>query len=366
MTEQRERPLLEVADLSVEYRLAGRRRGRLKAVSGVSFAVAPGRTVGLVGESGSGKSTIGNAVLGLVPSAGGTITFDGTDITKAKRAERKLLARRLQVVFQDPYGSMNRSITVGDTVAEALRHNLGLPATDARAKARRALADVGLPPEAAERYPTEFSGGQRQRIAIARALVMNPEFVVCDEAVSALDLSVQAQVLNLLMRLRDERGLSYLFITHDLAVVRYVSDEIVVLYGGQVMERGPAALVASQPVHPYTRALVDAAPVPDPEAQAQRRRARAQMAAATESIPGIGCPFAPRCPEVMDVCRTTRPALRAREGVEAACHLAPAVGTGGAIAARPEPGGCAQGEPTASETEDGKTAVPGSPGAGGS
>jgi peptide/nickel transport system ATP-binding protein len=321
--------LLQVSDLSVEYKLPGRRDGRLRAVRGVTFDVGRGQVVGLVGESGSGKSTIGNAVLGLVPGAGGSITFGGTDITHATRAERRLLARRVQVVFQDPFGSMNRSITVGDTVAEALRYNIGLPAGEARERARRALGDVGLPPQAAERYPTEFSGGQRQRIAIARALVTDPEFVVCDEAVSALDLSVQAQVLNLLMRLRDERGLSYLFITHDLAVVRYVSDEVVVLYGGQVMERGPAQLVASRPSHPYTRVLVAAAPVPDPVSQCERRAARTRVAPTTGPIPDLGCPFAPRCPQAAAVCRTARPELRRHAGIEAACHFIGAdAGTG--------------------------------------
>jgi peptide/nickel transport system ATP-binding protein len=267
--------LVRVKDLVVHYRRPRRRgTGEVAAVNGVDLTVHRGTTVGLVGESGSGKSSIGMALLGLVEPAGGSITFGGTDITRATRAERRLLARRMQVVFQDPYGSMNPARTVGDTLAEAPRYNLGLQKTEINDRIGRALRDVGLPPETAGRYPGEFSGGQRQRIAIARALVMNPEFLVCDEAVSALDLSVQAQILNLLARLKEQRGLSYLFISHDLSVVRYFCDHIVVLNGGRVVERGPAATVAADPSHPYTRALLAAAPVPDPVAQRLRRELR--------------------------------------------------------------------------------------------
>ncbi|MFF4253833.1 oligopeptide/dipeptide ABC transporter ATP-binding protein [Streptomyces sp. NPDC001663] len=316
--------LVKVRDLSVTYPRPRRSGGPLHAVRGVDLTMRRGETVGLVGESGSGKSTIGSALLGLVPAADGTITFDGADITRASRADRRLLARRMQVVFQDPYGSMNPAHTVADTLAESLRYNLALPAEEIQKRVLRALDDVGLPPGAARRYPAAFSGGQRQRIAIARALVMEPDFIVCDEAVSALDLSVQAQVLNLLARLKETRGLSYLFISHDLAVVRYLSDSIVVLYAGRVVERGPAARVAESPAHPYTRALLAAAPVPDPVVQLGRRteRLRAVAAvAATPARPGTGCDFAARCPFAQEICRTTRPELVDREdGVAVACH----------------------------------------------
>ncbi|MEV5846973.1 ABC transporter ATP-binding protein [Streptomyces sp. NPDC051985] len=314
--------LLDVHDLTVTYRAAGRRGDGVRAVRGVDLTVRRGETVGLVGESGSGKSTIGSAILGLVPATGGRLAFDGTDITHSTRADRRLLARRMQVVFQDPYGSMNPAHTVGDTLAEALRYNLGLPEDTIRERVRAALADVGLPPGAAHRYPAAFSGGQRQRIAIARALVMEPDFVVCDEAVSALDLSVQAQVLNLLARLKRTRGLSYLFISHDLAVVRHLSDTIVVLYAGRVVERGPAARVADRPAHPYTRALLAAAPVPDPGIQRRRQAERRHTvtAAPPSARTEQGCAFAPRCPFAQDVCRTTRPELTDHDGVAVACH----------------------------------------------
>ncbi|MGI5452313.1 oligopeptide/dipeptide ABC transporter ATP-binding protein [Streptomyces sp. CA-249302] len=314
--------LLQVRGLDVTYRRSRLRGGDVDAVRGVDLTVGRGETVGLVGESGSGKSTIGSAVLGLVPATGGRVAFDGADITQRTRADRRLLARRMQVVFQDPYGSMNPAHTVEDILAEALRYNLGLPAQEIRERVLRALDDVGLPPGAARRYPASFSGGQRQRIAIARALVMEPEFLVCDEAVSALDLSVQAQVLNLLARLKRTRGLSYLFISHDLSVVRYLSDTIVVLYAGRVVERGPAARVAETPQHPYTRALLAAAPVPDPVVQ---RRRRAERRLAPASIPTAGrssegCAFASRCPFAQDACRTRVPDLVDRDGVAVACR----------------------------------------------
>ncbi|MFE7929785.1 oligopeptide/dipeptide ABC transporter ATP-binding protein [Streptomyces sp. NPDC057456] len=314
--------LVKVRDLSVTYPRPRRSGGPLNAVRGVDLTMRRGESVGLVGESGSGKSTIGSALLGLVPAAAGTIAFDGTDITRASRADRRLLARRMQVVFQDPYGSMNPAHTVGDTLAESLRYNLALPAEDIQQRVLRALDDVGLPPGAAHRHPAAFSGGQRQRIAIARALVMEPDFIVCDEAVSALDLSVQAQVLNLLARLKDTRGLSYLFISHDLAVVRYLSDSIVVLYAGRVVERGPAARVADTPAHPYTRALLAAAPVPDPAAQLARRteRLRAATTPTAPGRPGRGCDFAARCPFAQEICRAARPELTDRDGVSVACH----------------------------------------------
>ncbi|MFE6892043.1 oligopeptide/dipeptide ABC transporter ATP-binding protein [Streptomyces sp. NPDC057694] len=323
MTEQTaDTPLLRVRELGVTYHRSRLRGGDVHAVRGVDLTVRRGETVGLVGESGSGKSTIGATVLGLVPTTTGTIEFDGADITHSSRADRRLLARRMQVVFQDPYGSMNPAHTIGDTLAEALRYNLALPPDEIRERVLRALDDVGLPPGALHRYPAAFSGGQRQRIAIARALVMKPDFLVCDEAVSALDLSVQAQVLNLLARLKRTRGLSYLFISHDLAVVRYLSDTIVVLYNGRIVEHGPAALIAERPAHPYTRALLAAAPVPDPVAQRRRQaeRRRAVTATPAQGRAGNGCAFAPRCRFAEQTCWSTQPELVDHDGVFVACH----------------------------------------------
>ncbi|MFY9887790.1 MAG: dipeptide/oligopeptide/nickel ABC transporter ATP-binding protein, partial [Streptosporangiaceae bacterium] len=243
--------LLEVSDLSVSYR--ARRRGRdVAAVDRVSISVGENETVGLVGESGSGKTTIARAVLGLTPASAGAVRFEGEDITRASRSRRRALSRDLQVVFQDPYGSLSPTRTIGQTLAEPLIAH-GIASGDvARGQVTDMLRRVGLPADATGRFPGEFSGGQRQRIAIARALMPSPRLVICDEPVSALDLSVQAQVLNLLRSLQREYRLSYLFIAHNLAVVRHMSHRIVVLYHGQIMEQGPAAAVYGQPGHPYT------------------------------------------------------------------------------------------------------------------
>ncbi|MFF7521876.1 oligopeptide/dipeptide ABC transporter ATP-binding protein [Streptomyces pseudovenezuelae] len=315
---------LDVRDLTVHYGRRSRRKPVPPAVDGVSFSIAPGETIGLVGESGSGKSTIGKAVLGLQSATGGSISFFGDDITHAAPARRRALAAQLRVVFQDPYSSLNPAMTIGETLAEPLRL-MGVGKAEAARRARTALERVGLPPSAAERRPRQFSGGQRQRIAVARALVCDPKVVVCDEPVSALDLSTQAQVLNLLADLRDERGLSYLFVAHDLAVVRFLAQRVVVLYRGQVMETGAAAAVVEHPRHPYTRALTAAAPVPRPAEQAARRAAREAMgigAAGLGTPSTAGCPFASRCPLATDVCRTERPALRRVGDSDVACHHA--------------------------------------------
>jgi peptide/nickel transport system ATP-binding protein len=313
-------PLLDVHDLTVRYRRS-RRVPVTPAVNGVDLAIGRGETVGLVGESGSGKTSLGFALLGLAPVVHGTVRFDGEDVTAAPGAVRRRLSRRMQVIFQDPFGSMNPTRTVGDTIGEGLRYGAGVAAGPAKQRVDEVLAEVGLPASAAERYPAHFSGGQRQRIAIARAIAVDPDFIVCDEAVSALDLSVQAQVLNLLAWLKAAHGLSYLFISHDLSVVRYLSDRIVVMYAGRVVEQGPAELVSTEPVHPYTRALVAAAPVPDPAAQARNRAARQALAVRQRGAPAVGCAFAGRCPLATDVCRTERPPLRTRDdGHQVACH----------------------------------------------
>jgi peptide/nickel transport system ATP-binding protein len=260
--------LLKVSGLTVSYR---RGRRRFTALDDVTLEVGAGQTVALVGESGSGKSTLGNTVLGLVPADAGTVSFDGEDITHASARRRRALARHIQAVFQDPYGSFNPVRTVGQALAEPLR------AHNEKGDVGAALERVGLTADAADRYPGQFSGGQRQRIAVARALMLSPRLIVCDEPLSALDLSVQAQVLNLLKDLQRELGISYLFITHDLAIVRHIADRVVVLYRGQVVEAGPAGDVCDHPGHPYTRRLISAAPVPDPAQQRARRHACQQL-----------------------------------------------------------------------------------------
>ncbi|WP_242908101.1 ABC transporter ATP-binding protein [Actinomadura terrae] len=251
-------PLLTIDNLTVRY--PRRRGGPVTALDRVSLTAGHGRTVGLVGESGSGKSTLGKAILGLVPVSDGTITFDGRDITGAGRRERRELSGQIQVVFQDPYGSLNPVRPIGRALGEPLRGRRGLDGRAVRARVLEALERVGLPAAAADRYPAEFSGGQRQRIAIARALVVRPRLIVCDEPVSALDLSLQAQILNLFNELKADLGVAYLFISHDLGVVRYLADDLVVLYRGSVVESGATASVYADPRAGYTRRLIAAIP----------------------------------------------------------------------------------------------------------
>jgi oligopeptide/dipeptide ABC transporter ATP-binding protein len=313
--------LLQTDGLVVEF-AGGRGRPPVRAVDDVSIAVGSRETVGLVGESGSGKSTIGRAILGLVPVTAGQVAFEGAGITRASHAERRRLGRDLQVVFQDPYSSLNPTRTIGQTLAETLRAQSDAGRDEVEARVSEMLERVGMPADAARRYPAHFSGGQRQRIAIARALMARPKLVICDEPTSALDLSVQAQVLNLLRELQEELDLGYLFISHDLAVVRHLSHRIVVLYKGRIMEQGPAAEVYANPTHPYTRALIEAAPVADPREQRKRRTARVRQASAgIEAVGEDACPFAPRCPHATDLCRTVRPRLEPMQGEGAiACH----------------------------------------------
>jgi peptide/nickel transport system ATP-binding protein len=315
---------LEIRDLVVRYGKGRKARRATPAVDLVSLDIAPGETVGLVGESGSGKSTIGKAVLGLQPPSSGTVNLQGRDITSTSLKERRSLAADLRVVFQDPYSSLNPARTIGQTLAEPLRL-MGVGAAEALQRARTGLESVGLPADAVDRYPTQFSGGQRQRIAIARALVCDPKVVVLDEPVSALDLSTQAQVLNLLADLRDQRDLAFLFIAHDLGVVRFLAQRVVVLYRGQVMESGPVDAVTLRPRHPYTVALTAAAPVPRPAEQAARREAREALGVGTAGAASpapTGCPFVPRCPLATDICVVERPPLRLVDESLTACHHA--------------------------------------------
>ncbi len=278
--------LLEVDDLVVEYRGRGWFAKPFRALDGVSLDVRHGETVGLVGESGSGKTTLGRAVLGLAPVAAGTLRFDGRDITAAGRRERRRLAREIQVVFQDPYSSLNPARTVSDTLTEPLAAH-GVPTTEAGTRVARLLDQVGLPADAGRRLPREFSGGQRQRVAIARALALQPRLIVCDEPVSALDLSTQARVLDLLVQIQQDTGVAYVFVSHDLSVVRHVSHRVAVMYRGEIVEVGDGDQVTSRPEHPYTRTLLGAAPVADPERQ-RRRREQREAVMARDARPGGG------------------------------------------------------------------------------
>lgn len=267
-------PLLSVRGLEVRY---GGRRGGKTVINGVSVDLAAGETVSLVGESGSGKTTIGRAILGLAPVTGGSISFRGTDITHASRRTRREVARDIQVIFQDPYSSLNPSMTVETILVEPLK---AAGVEDGRRRVRELLDAVGMPSNSGDRYPREFSGGQRQRIAIARALAMNPSVIVCDEPTSALDVTTQARVLKLLRELQQETGVAYLFISHDLGVVHSISDRIAVLHRGEIVELGEAHQVATAPSHPYTRRLQMAAPVADPPRQRERRAERLRVLAA--------------------------------------------------------------------------------------
>ncbi|MGC0369657.1 ATP-binding cassette domain-containing protein [Microbacterium sp. SLBN-111] len=273
-------PLLTVDDLVVEYPGKGFRAQPFRALKGVSLDILPGETMGLVGESGSGKTTLGRAVLGLAPVSGGTVTYDGRDISHLGRSARRALSSEIQVVFQDPYSSLNPSMTIEQILAEPLTAS-GVAGSEARSRVRDLLDQVGLPSDARSRLPREFSGGQRQRIAIARALALRPRLIVCDEPVSALDLSTQARVLDLFIDIQNRTGVAYLFVTHDLAVVRHISHRVAVMYKGEIVETGPADRVTSQPEHPYTQRLFMAAPVPDPDRQEERRAARRALLAAS-------------------------------------------------------------------------------------
>jgi oligopeptide/dipeptide ABC transporter ATP-binding protein len=316
---------VEVRDLVVRFESGGMLRGPKRvvhAVNGVSFEVFPGETLGLVGESGSGKSTIGRTILKLEAPTAGTVRFAGTDVLALAGRELRALRRRMQIVFQDPYGSLNPRMRIGDSVAEGLEIHRLVPKREIPARVAALLGEVGLDPSYAQRYPHEFSGGQRQRIGIARALALDPGFIVCDEPVSALDVSIQAQVLNLLADLQRARGLAYLFIAHDLAVVRQLAHRIAVLYFGRIVELSDATTIVSAPKHPYTRALLSAVPVPDPDRQ--RTRIRAPGEPPKPTAPPPGCPYFTRCdhPEKSPRCTSELPLLRPVNGSQAACHYA--------------------------------------------
>jgi oligopeptide/dipeptide ABC transporter ATP-binding protein len=317
-------PLLEVQGLAKQFEAGGawlaRRRRVIRAVDGVSFALEPGETLGLVGESGCGKSTTGRLILRLIEPSAGHIRFEGRDLIALSPRELWAARQRMQIVFQDPYGSLNPRMRVGRIIAEPLAIYGQADAAGQRRRTAELLEVVGLDPAFAQRYPHELSGGQRQRIGIAAALALQPRLIVADEPVSALDVSIQAQVLNLLMDLRRRFGLTYLFISHDLHVVLHMSDRVAVMYLGEIVEIGAREVIHREPKHPYTQALLSAIPVADPTLRRERIVPKGEVASALE-VPA-GCRFHPRCPLAFDRCRVERPAPRAvGVGHQAACHL---------------------------------------------
>lgn len=314
-------PLLRVRDLRVSFRAKARGR-RVMAVNGVSFDVGRGETVGLVGESGSGKSTIARAIMRLIPADGGTVQLDGTDLLSLDNRQLRSARQHVQMVFQDPYSSMNPSMVVSEIIGEPLAVQAGMARAQREARVAELLEAVGLSRRHRERYPYEFSGGQRQRIAIARALANNPKLVILDEAVSALDVSTQNQIINLLEDLQEQMGVSFLFIAHDLAVVRHIARRTVVLYLGRVMEDGPSERIFESPAHPYADALLSAVPVPNPVIEKQRSRIVLLGEPPDPTALKPGCPFVGRCRYAMDICSSTMPEPTPVDGGGVvACHL---------------------------------------------
>jgi oligopeptide transport system ATP-binding protein len=320
--------LLEVRDLVKHYPVAaglfGRAVGVVRAVDGVSFTIRRGETLGLVGESGCGKTTTGRCILQLERPTSGSVRFEGQELTTLGAEALRVVRRRMQVIFQDPYSSLNPRMTVGQIVGEPLAvHGLVRGAAAQEARVQELLRQVGLLSQHGRRYPHELSGGQRQRVGIARALALEPSLIICDEPVSALDVSIQAQIINLLEDLGRDLGLTYLFVAHDLSVVRHISDRVAVMYLGRIVELADRQTLYESPRHPYTKALLSAVPIPDPEVEARRERLVLGGEVPSPLRPPSGCAFHPRCPIAVPDCQRIRPELRdLGAGQEAACHLA--------------------------------------------
>ncbi len=320
------RKLVEVRDLRMHFPITGglfqRVVGAVKAVDGVSFDIYEGETLGLMGESGCGKSTCGRALLRLYEVTGGSILIEGANIADASPEALRRMRPMMQMVFQDPQASLNPRMSVANIIGEPLDEHAKLDRKARLARIHELMDQVGLNRDFADRYPHEFSGGQRQRIGIARALALNPKFVVCDEPIAALDVSIQAQVVNLLEDLQDKLGLTYLFISHDLSMVRHIADRVAVMYLGKIVELAPREAIYSTPLHPYTQALLSAVPDPNPEVAARRQRTILTGDVPSPANPPEGCNFCTRCPQVIDICRSVDPAFREVEpGRFAACHL---------------------------------------------
>jgi oligopeptide transport system ATP-binding protein len=320
-------PIVTVTDLKKHFPimkgLFRKQVGAVKAVDGVSFEIYAGETLGLVGESGSGKSTTGRVILQLDDATEGSVTFEGKELTTLKDEAVRALRPRMQMIFQDPHASLNPRMTVGSIIAEPLKEHNAAKGNERQERVEELLSLVGLEPKHANRYPHEFSGGQRQRIGIARAIALNPDFIVCDEPIAALDVSIQAQVVNLLEDLQDVMGLTYLFISHDLSMIRHIADRVAVMYLGQIMELADVDDLYTTPRHPYTQALLSAVPVPDPEVEATRKRVILEGDIPSPANPPPGCPFNTRCPIAQERCVAESPEWRElASGHWVACHFA--------------------------------------------
>ena len=321
--------LVSVRDLKKHFPVTKgalrRKVGAVRAVDGVSFDIMRGQTLGLVGESGSGKSTIGRTLLRLEEPTEGTVVFDGGDMAELSARGLRKVRPRMQMVFQDPHACLNPRMTVSSIIGEPLVEHLSMTSRERNERVEELLGLVGLNPEHANRYPHEFSGGQRQRIGIARAISLNPDLIVCDEPIAALDVSIQAQVVNLMEELQDLLGLTYLFISHDLGMIRHIADRVAVMYLGRIMELADVDSLYDNPLHPYTRALQSSAPVPDPAVEATREKIVLEGDIPSPSSPPPGCVFSTRCPEVVDRCRREVPVWReVAPGHGVACHKVPA------------------------------------------